>query len=165
MMTQEALKVVRIGPASFAGVLGLAAAWMLLVDLVQPTLPFFPDDAATAQAAAGHRSSAGVAAWIGLVRGDLWTGYAIALAPDLTWQISEKGPGASLEALDSARVAALRAAALAPTDARTWLLVAAVDFQRGSQNASGPLKMSYYTGPNELSLIPLRIQIATRSAA
>src|SRR5258708_4587598 len=34
-----------------------------------------------------------------------------------------------------------------------------------NQKVAGPLKMSYYTGPNEIALIPLRILIATRSDA
>ena len=86
------------------------------------------------------------------------------LAPAPSGELADKG-ASSLAALDSTRSVAVRAAALAPHDARAWLLIAEVDSQGLEHNAAGPLKMSYYTGPNELPLIPLRIDIATRTDA
>jgi hypothetical protein len=148
----------------FAAVLGLGAVWLLSVELVRPNLPFFPDDAANVEAAATHRGAARAAAWIGLVRGNLWSDYAMTLAPDLSAALAGDVPAASLQALDSTRTAAVRAAELAPYDTRAWLLLAEVVSQALDHNA-GALKMSYYTGPNELSLVPLRINIAIRTGA
>jgi hypothetical protein len=155
----------RVGTAIFAGLLGLAAVWMLSVELIRPTLPFFPIDAAAAEATAAHRGAARAAAWVGLIRGDLWTDYAMTLAPNLSGELTGNASATSLQAVDSARTAAVRAAELAPYDARAWLLLAGVDSLGLNHSAAGPLKMSYYAGPNELSLIPLRIKIASQSNA
>ncbi len=155
----------RLGTSIFAGILALAAAWLLSAELIRPTLPFFPVDTATAETIAAHRGAAGAAAWIGLIRGDLWTDYAMTLAPDLSGELTGNTPATSLKTLDDARTAAVRAAALAPFDTRTWLLLAGMDSWGLNHSAVGPLKMSYYAGPNELSLMPLRIKIATRSTA
>lgn len=151
----------RLGTMIFAGILGLGAVWILSVELIRPALPFFPDNAASTEAAAAHRVAARAAAWIGLVRGNLWTDYATTLTPDL---LMGDVPTTSIQALNGTRDAAMRAAELAPYDTRAWLLVADVD-SRGLHRDAAPLKMSYYTGPNELSLAPLRINIATRTAA
>jgi hypothetical protein len=151
----------RLGTMIFAGLLGLGAVWILSVELIRPALPFFPDNAASTEAAAVHRDAARAAAWVGLVRGNLWTDYAMTLTPDL---LTTDVPTTSLQALNRTRNAAMRAAELAPYDTRAWLLLADVDSRALDHNA-GPLKMSYYTGPNELSLAPLRINIATRTPA
>ena len=63
-----------------------------------------------------------------------------------------------------ARASAEKAARLSPHDARVWLLLASLDcLQR--REASSPLKMSYYTGSNEIALMPLRLLVATCSDA
>jgi hypothetical protein len=157
----------RLGMVTFGGVLGVAAMWILLVEIIRPTLPFFPGDASAAQAAATHRTAAGMAASIGLIRGDLWADYAMTLAPELSGGFTGGSRGATAEAFDNARSAAVRAVELAPHDSRVWLLLAGMDSQRDrlTRDAAGALKMSYYTGPTELPLIPSRIVIATRSDA
>lgn len=155
----------RLGATVYAAVLGVAAVWMLTVELIRPTLPFFADDVATAEAAAAHRGAAGAAAWIGRVRGNLWTDYAMTLAPDLSGKPTGDAAAASLQALEGTRSAAMRGAELAPYDARAWLLLAGVASRGLDHKAAGPLKMSYYTAPNAVSLIPLRINISTRTDA
>jgi hypothetical protein len=163
-MTESASSLFRVGTAIFAGVLGVAAVWMLLVELIRPSLPFFPDDPTSVEAAGAHRGAAAVAASIGLVRGDLWTDYAIT---QMSAEIRGSVTAAAPEAFEAARGATVRAVELAPHDARAWLLLAAMDSRLDLLNrkAAGPLKMSYYTAPNEIALIPLRIVIATRSDA
>ena len=161
---EPATNALRFGTSVFAWGLCLAAAWILLVELIGPTLPIFPNDAAAIEAAAPHRSSAKVAAWIGLIRGSLWADYAMTLAPAVSGALADKA-ASSLAALDSTRNAAVRAVELAPHDPRAWLLIAEVDSRGLQHNPAGALKMSYYTGPNELSLIPLRIKIATETDA
>lgn len=60
-----------------------------------------------------------------------------------------------------------RAVAVGPHDARPWLLLAraAARFDCLNRNPAAPLKMSYYTGPNETLLIPMRLSVATQSEA
>jgi hypothetical protein len=164
-MIQEPVNWMRVGTRILAGILGLSSVWILSIELVRPTLPFFPNDAAAIEAAAAQQSAAQVAAWIGLIRGKLWSDYAMTMAPDLSGELAGKGPLPSLEALDSTRIAAVKAAEFGPSDARAWLLLAGVNFRRLSQSTAGPLKMSYYTGPHEFPLIPLRISLATASDA
>ena len=93
-MNPSAPNCLRLGATIYAAVLGIAAVWMLTVELVRPTLPFFPEDVATARTAAAHRGAAGAAAWIGLVRGDLWTDYAMTLAPGLSGKATADAPSA-----------------------------------------------------------------------
>jgi hypothetical protein len=164
-MFRPDLNWVRLGMMSLAGILGLGAAWILAVQFIRPTVPFFPDDAASSQAAAAHRGAAGAAAWIGLIRGDLWTDYAITLAPDLSKEFTGDRLATSLQARQSVQAAAVRAVELAPFEARSWLLLADVNSRALDHKVAGFLKMSYYTGPNALSLIPMRINIATRTDA
>jgi hypothetical protein len=155
----------KLGAAIFAAILGLAATWLLLVELVRPTWPRLPIDESPAKAAVAPAGAAAIAAWVGLIRGSLWADYAEALAPNLSAASTGWESPARLAALNRARGAAVRAVELAPHESRAWLLIAAVDVFDSQRNVSGPLKMSYYTGPNELSLIPLRIATTMRSAA
>ena len=101
------------------------------------------------------------------MRGDLWTDAAIALSSGLTSEVADESDPQMALSRDRARVVAKRAARLSPHDSRTWLLLAAFDsrFDWPNREVANRLKMSYYTGPNELALTPLRIRIATRSTA
>jgi hypothetical protein len=152
----------RLSAMIFAAILGLLSLWLLAAALVRPTLPYFLTDAAAAKAAAAQRDRAGAAAQIGFVRGDLWADYAMALAAQLPQAIERGGSAAPPSADEHARAAAERAARLAPHDSRVWLLLAG---ERASGDAAGALRMSYFTGPNEPALTPLRLLIAARSNA
>jgi hypothetical protein len=155
----------KLGAAILAAFLGLAATWLLLVELVRPTLSGFPIVGSPAKAAVAPVGAAALAARIGLIRGNLWADYAGALAPDLSAASTGDDSPVMLATLNRVRAAAVRAVELAPHESRAWLLIAAVDAHDSSRNVAGPLKMSYYTGPNELSLIPLRLAITTRIPA
>jgi hypothetical protein len=161
-MNPSAPNWLRLTATVYAAVLGVSALWLLTAELVRSASPFFPEDASTAQAAAAQRGAAAVAAWIGLVRGNLWTDYAVTLVPG---EPTADAAAASLQSLQGTRLAAMRGAELAPYDARAWLLLADVDSRGLDHKATGPLKMSYYTAPNAVSLIPLRVNIATRTDA
>ena len=101
------------------------------------------------------------------MRGDLWTDAAIALSSDLIGEVvDERDPQIALSR-DRAKIVAQRAARLSPHDSRIWLLLAALNsrFDRPNREITNRLKMSYFTGPIEPALSPLRIRIATYSTA
>jgi hypothetical protein len=151
----------------FAGVLAVQAAWLVTAESIRPILPYFPQDKASEERVAAARSAAVTAASIGWVRGDLWTDAAIALSSGLTSEVAGESDPQMMPPRDQARAVAQRAARLSPHDSRTWLLLAALDsrFDWPNSEFANRLKMSYFTGPNELALTPLRIRIATRSTA
>jgi hypothetical protein len=150
----------------FAGILAIQAAWLLAAESIRPILPYFPQDKASAERATAARSAAVTAARIGWVRGDLWTDAAIALSSDLASKVADEGKPQVTPQRDQARAVARRAARLSPHDSRSWLLLAALDSRFDwPMEIVDRLRMSYFTGPNEAELTPLRIRIATRSTA
>jgi hypothetical protein len=105
------------------------------------------------------------AAELALVRGDLWAEAAIGQSPEYpTRSVESAKTTASIERVQMARATAEKTAMRSPHDARNWLLLASQDCQL-HREASGMLKMSYYTGPNEIALMPLRLLVATCSDA
>jgi hypothetical protein len=143
-------------------ILGVYSSWQLTIELLRPRVPYFLVEPAHTNA--GDVRAAAVAARIGLIRGDLWLDEAL-----LASETSEPtGPGArSLPVLNEAREAATRSVQWAPQDARGWLLLSWLSAQLGlgSHQVIEALKMSYYTGPNDSALIPLRMDLAVRSTA
>ena len=125
----------------FAVVLGFQCAWLLLPE-------FLGVDAKWA-------------AEIGVIRGDLWEKLAFTYA-DLI--VDDAGAGANLA---RARSSLDRALADAPHQSGTWLLLAglASRYQLPGIDAKEAIKMSYYTGPSELQLMPLRLRITAYSGA
>jgi hypothetical protein len=143
----------------FAVLLGAQCVWILLAELSRPGIGQLPIDASSAAAAAKQRSAAVWAASIGAIRGDLWAEAAFTQA-SLVWDetnATAKVPSA-LKDLD-------RALRLAAVDSSAWLLLA--DFASGYPSAGvdtiKAVKMSYYTGPSEQELIPLRLRVAAHS--
>jgi hypothetical protein len=149
-----------------AGILAVQAAWLVSVEFIRPIMPYFPQDKASEEQASGSRSAAITAASIGWARGDLWTDAAVALSSGLISDVASEGDPQMTLPRDQGRLMAQRAAKLAPHDSRNWLLLAALDsrFDLPSEIANR-LKMSYFTGPNDPALTPLRIRVATRSTA
>jgi hypothetical protein len=104
-----------------------------------------------------------MAAQLAQIRGDFWFDAAM-----LTWAGAAGVNALQLSsALDDARAMAAHSARLEPHDARAWFLLALLDSRLGRepQRQIEALKMSYYTGPNDLALIPSRLQLAVRSPA
>ena len=98
------------------------------------------------------------------MRGDLWAEAAIAQSSEL---IRDVETGTTARSVDQARVVratAEKTATLSPHEARNWLILASLDCL-AHREASGTLKMSYYTGSNEIVLMPLRLLVATCSDA
>jgi hypothetical protein len=154
----------RIALWAFTAILVVQAAWLLSVELVRPHIPYFPVDRSSALAAQSKSVGAGIAAAVGLVRGDLWTDESMTLAGG---QIAELFGGRATDepgVTERIEIAALHAARLSPHDSRAWLLLASAALRLGrpDRDVADDLKMAYYTGPDEAALMPLRIRIATR---
>lgn len=145
----------------FASLLGLLATWTLAAEATRPSLGYFPANAVEAKAVAQENSSAAAAAWFGWPRGDLWADYAITANAGLIGAATANSP---IRADDHANEVAETAAMFAPSDARSWLLLA-MNAQATSNDTqtTALLKMSYYTAPYSDGLFPLRLQTATRS--
>jgi hypothetical protein len=150
----------RIYISIFGLLLAAFSLWIVLPDLSSPnitTLPVSPEGAA---AAASHRGEALWAARAAVVRGDLWAEAAFTYA-NLEWLDSAQPLG---EALDQAKASATRAVSLMPWNSGVWLMLADLSSRYRWQTPSPTecLKMSYYTGPHEEALIPLRLMVAGR---
>jgi hypothetical protein len=148
-------------------VIPLAAqcVWLLLAELARPGIDQLPTDSISATAAAKQRNAANWAASIGAFRGDLWAEAAFTYA-DLLW--SQKGTNTNtdfIEAALRARTSLDYALHNGPHQSSAWLLLAglALRFPLQDLDATELLKMSYYTGPSEQYLMPLRLQIGVRS--
>lgn len=157
----------------FAAVLSLQCIWLLLPQFLGTVPDRLPTDPASAAAAAQERGAAARAASIGIFRGDLWAASAFTYA-DLLWKSVDfkAGPAlamqharANLDALQRARASLDRAVIDAPHRAGAWLLLAALAWRYPALDSDSleALKMSYYTGPSEPNLMPLRLLIAMRS--
>jgi hypothetical protein len=143
----------------FAIVLGVLSIWLLLSQLSRSGVEQLPTDQVSAADAAKRRSAAAFAASIGIVRGDLWAESAFTYA-DLLW--GDAGPRADLaQVVQHARISAENTLKLAPHQSAVWLFLAALTSHQPSQgfNPTEILKMSYYTGPSDPSLMPLRLRL------
>jgi hypothetical protein len=156
-------RIFRLATLLFATLLGLQSIWLLLTALSQPGIDRLPVNAQEAAIAASQRDDANRAAAIGAIRGDLWARSAFTYA-GLLW--AEPEPGGA-NALADARAELDKALRYAPHQSGAWLLLAGLEsrVQPPSPNLTEALKMSYYTGPSERALTPLRVMVATRVEA
>jgi hypothetical protein len=162
MKTLTAQDAFRRAMSALALLLALQFVWLLLAQMSRPDIDHLPTDAETAGLAAKQRSDATWAAWVGVIRGDLWAQSAYTFA-DLLWTNSDLSPSDTANArskLDSAL-------AYAPHQADAWLLLAGLVSRSGGSNqeATEALKVAFYTAPSDLRLIPLRLRIAAASGA
>jgi len=141
--------------------LGVQSVWLLVAEFSRPGINRLPTDAASAAAAQNERISARRAATIGAIRGDLWAESAFTYA-ELMW-----GDGKGGANLVQARSSLHYALADAPHQSSAWLLLAGLTsrYQLPGIDAKEAVKMSYFTGPSELELMPLRLWVAVRSDA
>lgn len=95
-----------------------------------------------------------------VLRGDLWTNAALAQAERL-FQITAADRSFVIRTGETAE----RAVRLSPHDARLWLVLAAAELLQEGARTTGFLKMSYYTGTNEISLMPRRFLVAAAAGA
>jgi hypothetical protein len=151
----------RLATSLFAMLLGIQCVWLLLAEFSRPGIYRLPTDAASAAAALNKRSDASWAAMIGAIRGDLWAESAFTYADLMR---GDAGGGANLV---QARSSLDHALTNAPHRSSAWLLLAglASRYQLPGIDTKEAVKMSYYTGPSELELMPLRLAIAAQSDA
>jgi hypothetical protein len=173
-MTSE--RVVRVSEPSYIGfrlavllfgvLLGAQCVWLLLAELSRTGIDSLPRNPTAATAAATQRDPALWAARIGGIRGDLWAQSAFTYADLLFDQSNAVPTNASLTSTAAdARGSIDHALNNAPHQSSVWLLLAgiALRHQLPDANATEALKMAYYTAPSEQTLMPLRLQIATRA--
>jgi hypothetical protein len=163
----------RVALLLFAFLLGTQCIWLLLPQLLCTAPDRLPTDPASAAFAAQQRRAAASAASIGVFRGDLWAASAFTYADVLWSDMSPEGDltramknaRLNLDSLQRARAALDHAVSDAPHQSGAWLLLAALALRYPSLEGDAPeaLKMSYYTGPSEQELMPLRLRIALQS--
>jgi hypothetical protein len=159
-------RLFRAGIAALSAILVLATGWLLAIEFLRTPIRFRLDDAEGAQTLARYQNTSGIAAWVGLIRGRLWTEHALTFAPFSANEGDKAQPYQSAAVrFESARKAAMRAVHFAPFDARAWLVIAKIDSALRDRDPALALKMSYYVGLNEEPMFPLRIAIATQSNA
>ncbi len=158
--------VFRLTVLLFAVLLGAQCVWLLLAELSRTGIDSLPTNTTAATAAATQRDAALWAARIGAIRGDLWAQSAFTYADLLFAQSSAATSNPNLTSTTAeARRSIDQALDIAPHQSSVWLLLAGIGLHSGlpGANATEALKMAYYTAPSEQSLMPLRLQIATRA--
>jgi hypothetical protein len=155
----------RVGIAAFAILLAIQAIWILPVELTRSSVRTLPTDPATSAVAFARRNDAYWTAWWSRLRSDLWAEAAIAF--DWLLRTDDARPAGDDSSLDKARTSVDRALSLGPHRSSIWLLFTALSsrFQWTDHGQTATLKMSYYTGASELSLVPLRLKLALQSDA
>ena len=141
------------------------SVWVLIAELPRSGVRRLPTSSDAAAIAATARARAAWAAAFGGVRGDLRAESAFTYATLLSPSPPQDADPSTIA--NQARTVIERALACAPYDSSVWLLAAGLAFRFNWTNANpiSSLKMSYYTGPNELHLIPPRLFTATHSTA
>jgi hypothetical protein len=155
----------RLATLLFAVLLGAYSIWLQLAEFSRTGIDALPTDAKVAAAASKERDSALWAASVGAIRGDLWAESAFTYADLIFDQAAANTSPDVIATAAGARDSIDRALSDAPHRSSVWLLLAGVSLRVRSAGVDPleALKMSYYTGPSEQSLIPLRLRIATRA--
>jgi hypothetical protein len=151
----------RLATLILAALLGTQSIWLLLTELSRPDVDQLPISAEGAAEASKQRNDAVWTAWIGAIRGDLWAESAFTSA-DLLWRNPDADQAKA--ALDRTFAELDRALGYAPHQAEAWLLLAGLEqrYRSPRSNPAEALRMSYYTGPSEPSVMPLRLLVAAR---
>jgi hypothetical protein len=157
-------KQLRAALLAFAVLLALQSIWIILPELIRPSPIAFPRDARSLPIGSSERTRAARAAKLAVIRGDLWAEAAIAQPPELIWDVASRKVAQPTDQAHTALTVAEKAATLSPHDSRIWLYLASLDCLL-HREVSGALNMSYYTGSNQIALMPLRLLVATCSDA
>ncbi|MGB6542930.1 MAG: hypothetical protein WBF03_18895 [Xanthobacteraceae bacterium] len=149
----------------FAILLGAQCIWLLVAQISRPGIHRLPTDAADAAVASQRRGAAATAATIGAIRGDLWAESAFTYSDLLFDKTASAANADTSQNLARGRVSLERAVEDAPITPAAWLLLAgfALRYPSAAFDATEILKMSYYTGPSDQDLLPLRLRMAVHS--
>jgi hypothetical protein len=149
----------RVALTLFGVFLSAQAAWILLAERHRLNHIRLPVDGRTATIAFAEQDKIKQAASV--VRGDLWAESAFTYGSQLwidraIWL--DAGDQLNTEALKTMT----RALRYSPHRGDVWLMFAALadKYKWSGYQPSLLLKMSYYTAPNELALLPLRLNVS-----
>jgi len=166
-MSSRAELWLRTAIFTFAIVLGLQAGWILATELSRRATII--DSASVEEGAADspYQRAASRAARFGQVRGDLWAESALSFVNLSPTGFSGRIDLSRSETVEKVRTKAEQALRYSPHDARIWLVLATLDSQFNPRDSrvAALLRMSYYTGANEIELTPLRLLVLARSDA
>ena len=145
----------RVALTLFGVFLSAQAAWILLAERHRLNHIRLPVDGKTATIAFAEQDKIKQAASLAVVRGDLWAESAFTYGSQL-WL--DAGDQLNTEALKTLT----RALRYSPHRGDVWLMFAALadKYKWSGYQPSLLLKMSYYTAPNELALLPLRLNVS-----
>src|SRR6266849_3326451 len=145
----------RVALTLFGVFLSAQAAWILLAERHRLNHIRLPVDGKTATMAFAEQDKIKQAASLAVVRGDLWAESAFTYGSQL-WL--DAGDQLNTEALKTLT----RALRYSPHRGDVWLMFAALadKYKWLGYQPSLLLKMSYYTAPNELALLPLRLNVS-----
>ena len=148
----------RVALTSFSVFLSAQAAWILLAERHRLNHIRLPVDGKTATMAFAEQDKIKQAASLAVVRGDLWAESAFTYGSQLWTDRAmwlDAGDQLNTEALRTLT----RALRYSPHRGDVWLMFAALadKYKWSGYQPSLLLKMSYYTAPNELALLPLRL--------
>jgi hypothetical protein len=145
--------------------LGCQAIWMLTVEYFRSPSLVQAKDHQDFTVVLDNRSTAALAALSAFIPSDLWSGYALTYFKLVDSNEFNAHPERFSKIVEQADEVVDRALSRAPHDARIWLLAAEIDSRLGSRDhkAAAAMRMSYYTGPNETELVPLRLKLAVSS--
>jgi hypothetical protein len=166
-MNASPRNVFRLTTLAFALLLLIESAWLLLAQIFHPSIDRLPTNATAAATIISLRDRAIRAASIGSFRGQLWAEAAFTYSA-LFWTAARSQPDPKLaQEFAKAREIIERALNDAPAQPGVWLLRAelAIHYPELGINKLESIKMSYYTGPSEQDLMPLRLLLAVSSDA
>jgi hypothetical protein len=145
----------RFALAIFGFLVSLQAVWILAAER------YLPEQ--NAVATAGAPQEIWKAAAIAKVRGDLWaaSGFALVSQPWANPSAQSDQDGIPEPALNNFT----RSLRYSPHRGDVWLMLAALGnrYKPAGYDTAALLKMSYYTAPNDLHLLPLRLHVALAS--
>jgi len=160
----------RLGLLSLAIVLSAQCGWLVFPQLYGADVGAVFTNASSAEAAVKHRRTAAWIASVGSVRGDLWTRSALTYSDLVICPLATSANQRTVFAGSATSVAHARrsvdhALTDAPIQSGAWLFLAGLNllYPTPGNDVTAALRMSYYTGPSEIQLLPLRLLLALRT--
>lgn len=162
MDTRSSARVLsRVGLVVLAIILAAQAVWILYAEAYRLNGDQLSIDQTAMTITRVDQERALKAASRAFIRGDLWAESAITYAGQI-WADRALQLDTSDRQTERARASMLQTLRYSPHRGDIWLMFAALAERSRWQGyePSSLLKVSYYTTPNEISLLPLRLSIA-----